>query len=71
MSARAKRQAEFLECVVELIRAHAKHPDLRFGQLLVNALKMHDSHGDDVSRLFYLEGAEISQRVREFADKAV
>lgn len=65
--ARAKRQAEFLECVVELIRASAKHPDLRFGQLLVDAL---GRPAFDSTFLRDIECAEIARRVREFAEKA-
>lgn len=69
--ARAKRQAEFLECITELIRASAKHPDLRFGQLLVEAVGGALPPDAEAVALFHMPNTEIAQRVRAFADKAV
>ena len=60
--------------LIELVRtARANNQDMRFGQLLFNALSLHDkanySDTDDEDfhqRLFYIEDAELATAISEW-----
>lgn len=57
--------AEFLECVVELIRAHGKHPGVRFGHLLWLALR---DDGLFEERMVKVRDNDAAAALREYAD---
>lgn len=52
---------EHLDVILELAQASARNPELRVGQLIVNALP--DAYGNDA---FYIPDAELAKALKEF-----
>lgn len=62
-------RAEYLGLVIaELAAAWAKHPELRFGQLLVNIVRRPET---GLGSLFYIEDAALFEAVRAFNGQPV
>lgn len=63
------RSPASLEKVFTAIRAlHARYPDLRFGQMLVNVMSAHSSDSYQLGHIFTIENDDLEGAIKKFTE---
>jgi hypothetical protein len=60
---RAKTDDQKRECLEKILEVWKKFPELRLGQLLVNAINTHSP------QVFYIEDVKLSEKVVQYGEK--
>ena len=69
LKGRAYSKQQKLEIINNLYKAWEATPELRIGQLIVNAIYSGRSTESDITRLFYIEDDDFIQEIMYFVTK--